>query len=329
MAEPKVTVIVPVYNVAAYIEKCAVSLFEQTLDSLEILFVDDCSPDNSIDIINDTLKKYPERSLNTRIIRMPSNNGQAVARRKGMIEANGQYIIHCDGDDWIDLDLYERLYSKAIQINADVVICDVVHETINGQIFYNANTISSYGKDIIREWYSCSLSMYTVNKMVKRSLIIKYNILPWKGLNMWEDNGLYSRIFYYANFVECVHGSYYHYNRMNENATTKRYGMKSVEQMIGIAEHLTEFFESIPDSKDFKKTKMAFQFLARINLITNSFANLRRYNNTFIGSEAIMSELDPNAFSAKGLFRFRMVKLHLSWLFIIMFKARDLLDKLK
>ncbi|WP_301029899.1 glycosyltransferase family 2 protein, partial [Parabacteroides goldsteinii] len=75
MKSPKVTVIVPVYNVATYIEKCAVSLFAQTLDSLEILFVDDCSPDNSIDIIKETLKKYPVRNSLTRIIRMPSNSG--------------------------------------------------------------------------------------------------------------------------------------------------------------------------------------------------------------------------------------------------------------
>ncbi|WP_369524693.1 glycosyltransferase family 2 protein, partial [Parabacteroides goldsteinii] len=80
MKSPKVTVIVPVYNVATYIEKCAVSLFAQTLDSLEILFVDDCSPDNSIDIIKETLKKYPVRNSLTRIIRMPSNSGLAAVR---------------------------------------------------------------------------------------------------------------------------------------------------------------------------------------------------------------------------------------------------------
>ena len=84
MKSPKVTVIVPVYNVATYIEKCAVSLFAQTLDSLEILFVDDCSPDNSIDIIKETLKKYPVRNSLTRIIRMPSNSGQAAVRRQGV-----------------------------------------------------------------------------------------------------------------------------------------------------------------------------------------------------------------------------------------------------
>ena len=120
MGEPKVTVVIPVYNVATYIEKCATSLFEQTLDSLEILFVDDCSPDHSVEIIKKTLKKYPERNSLTRIIRMPSNSGLAAVRRQGIIEATGQYIIHCDGDDWVDSDLYEIMYNKAVKDNADV-----------------------------------------------------------------------------------------------------------------------------------------------------------------------------------------------------------------
>ena len=78
MGEPKVTVVIPVYNVATYIEKCATSLFEQTLDSLEILFVDDCSPDHSVEIIKKTLKKYPELISFTLIFRWPYNCGVAV-----------------------------------------------------------------------------------------------------------------------------------------------------------------------------------------------------------------------------------------------------------
>ena len=119
---PKVTVIVPVYNVEKYIKRCAKSLFEQTIDSLEILFIDDCGLDNSVEIIKETLKSYKNRNSLTRIINLPSNGGVASVRRQGIIEATGQYVIHCDGDDWVDLDLYERMYNKAIKENADVVM---------------------------------------------------------------------------------------------------------------------------------------------------------------------------------------------------------------
>ena len=89
-----VTVIVPVYNVAPYIERCARSLFEQSLESFEILFVDDCSPDDSVEIIKRTLADYPHRVAQTRIIKMPSNRGQAAVRRQLIIEATCDNIIH-------------------------------------------------------------------------------------------------------------------------------------------------------------------------------------------------------------------------------------------
>lgn len=327
MESPKITVIVPVYNVAAYIEKCAISLFQQTLDSLEILFIDDCSPDNSVEIIKETLKKYPVRNSLTRIIRLPSNGGLAAVRRQGIIEATGQYIIHCDGDDWVDLDLYERLYDTAVEKGADIVVCDEIHECYDGSHLRKVGLLPEHCKDVIKNWYKAALGMFCHNKLVKRSLYTEHDILPWVGLNMWEDNGLLPRVFYYGDKLVQIHDSYYHYNRTNINAMTSGYGIKQVEQMISIAEHLTDFFESKPDAKDFDKTVKAFQFLAKINLVTDSFANLRRYNNTFKDSESIIHELDLNAFSAKGRFRFRMVKYHLGWLFVLMFKMKKFLYK--
>lgn len=327
MEPPKVTVIVPVYNVATYIEQCAVSLFEQTLDSLEILFVDDCGSDNSVEIIKETLKKYPMRNSLTRIISMPSNGGLAAVRRHGIIEAEGEYVIHCDGDDWVDLDLYERLYNTAVEQNADIVVCDEIHEYNNGSHLLKINSLPEHCRDVVKNWYKSTLGMFCHNKLIKRSLYTEYDILPWIGLNMWEDNGLITRLFYYGNKLAQIHGSNYHYNRTNINAMTSGYGIRQVEQMIGIAEHLTEFFKSLPDAKDFEKTIMAFQFFAKINLVTDSFTNLCRYYNTFKGSETIIPEVDPYAFSAKGRFRFRMVKYHLAWMFVLMFKVKKLLEK--
>ena len=86
---PKVSVIVPVYNVAPYVERCARSLFEQTLDDLEILFVNDCTPDNSMDIIKGVLAEYPSRTAQTHMYDMPQNCGLAAVRRCGELKATG------------------------------------------------------------------------------------------------------------------------------------------------------------------------------------------------------------------------------------------------
>ena len=86
---PAVSVIVPVYNVAPYIERCARSLFEQTLGSLEILFINDCTPDNSVEIIERTLQEYPLRRENTRIVNLPANTGLGGFGRRGGILSKG------------------------------------------------------------------------------------------------------------------------------------------------------------------------------------------------------------------------------------------------
>ena len=328
---PKVSVIVPVYGVEKYIERCIRSLFDQTLDDIEYIFVDDCTPDKSVKIIERIIEEYrlrfAERNSEARILTMPSNGGQAAVRRQGIIEAKGNFIIHCDGDDWVDTDLYEKMYIEAVSTGSDIVMCGSIHEYAGHSDKHELEQVADNGRDVARNWYRKCLGMHCWNKMVRRSLYADNDILPWLGLNMWEDNGLMTRLFYHANKLSVVRDSYYHYNRTNLGAMTNGYGQKAVKQMIGIAEHLTEFFESKPDAEDFRKTVMAFQFLAKINLITDSFSRIREYYTLFPGAEAIASELDPAAFSTKGRFRFNMVKHHLAWLFVLMFKVKKMIRR--
>lgn len=326
---PLVSVIVPVYNVEPFIERCARSLFAQTLTDLEILFVDDCSPDKSSDIILRILEEYPVRKSHVRTIKMSANGGLAAVRRQGIIEATGDYVIHCDGDDWVDIDLYKTMYEKAIADNADIVVCNEAYEYIDKSELHIIDPLPQYCKDVVKLWYKRPLGMFCHNKLIKRSLYVDNGILPWVGLNMWEDNGLLTRLFYYGKKLSQIHGPVYHYNRANAGAMTASYGEKQVMQMIGIVEHLTEFFNSLPDRKEFEKTTKAFQFLAKINLITDNFKNLKKYKTVFPGSEEITKDLSDTAFSFKGKVRFYFVKWNLSIIFILLFKALKILDRTK
>ena len=325
---PKVSVIVPVYNVSPYIERCARSLFEQTLDELEIIFVDDCSPDDSICKIKNVLTNYPQRQRQTKIIQLSENVGLAGARKKGIEEAHGEYIIHCDADDWVDLSLYHDLYYQAIDTCSDIVTCDMIYEYGNRSECRHFEMTNEIPRNILKKWYRDTLHMSACNKLVKRNIYIENSLLPWTGLNMWEDNGLITRVFYYAHKITSYIGSSaYHYNHLNTNAMTAGYGEKQVNQMIGIASNLAEFFESKPDGAEFEKTVNAFKYLARINLITDSYKRYSRFKKTFPESVLIASELDREAFSRKGKIRFYMVKNGGALLFISLFKLRKLLFK--
>lgn len=113
----KISVIIPVYNTEQYLPKCLNSVCKQTLKDIEIICINDCSTDNSPKV----LKEYVKNDNRIRIIDFKKNKGAAIARNTGIKEAKGEYIGFVDSDDFIDLDFYEKLYTKALETNADII----------------------------------------------------------------------------------------------------------------------------------------------------------------------------------------------------------------
>jgi len=211
---PKVSVIIPVYGVEKYIERCARSLFEQTLDDIEYLFIDDCTPDKSIEILKQVLEHYPNRKPQVTIHRMEHNSGQAKVREWGILNAKGEFLIHCDSDDWVDCDIYKKMYEKASAANADVTICD----------YYDAYSTSSF-EPIIRDvtWKSredllrLMLSGYSRMNLLWGALVRRYlfdNILFPNG-NQGEDAVIMRQIVWYSNKIIRVPEPLYYYYRDN------------------------------------------------------------------------------------------------------------------
>ena len=121
---PSVSVIIPVFGVEPYMARCARSLFGQTLRDIEYIFIDDCTPDRSIEVMLDVLNDYPERRDQVVVYKMPQNSGQAKVRMQGISMATGDYVIHCDSDDELDTDAYRQMYEKAFAEDLDIVCCD-------------------------------------------------------------------------------------------------------------------------------------------------------------------------------------------------------------
>lgn len=120
---PAISVIIPVYGVEKYIERCARSLFEQTMEDLEYIFVDDCTPDASMDILEWVLDDYPARRGQVKVLHNEVNRGLPYTRRRGVEASTGDYVIHCDSDDYAERDMYEKLYAKANEGSLDMVVC--------------------------------------------------------------------------------------------------------------------------------------------------------------------------------------------------------------
>lgn len=208
---PKVSVIVPIYNAEKYIEKCVRSLFEQTLDDIEYIFVNDCTPDNSMQILKNIIEEYPHRKTRIKILNHVQNQGQAGARTTGMKAMTGEFMIHCDPDDWIDLDLYEKMYNKAISENADIVVCDIKWVHYNRIIYNKINIKYNNGNTLLKNYFRNSIGVSLVNKLIKSELIIKYHIYPFVGINAGEDLNVSLRVFFYSNKIIKIEDTFYYY----------------------------------------------------------------------------------------------------------------------
>lgn len=129
----KVSVVVPIYNVEKYIVRCAESLFSQTLDDIQFIFVDDASPDKSVSLLEQTLERFPQRKPHTIILHHARNMGLPTARATGLERVEAPYVAHCDSDDYVELNMYETLYECAIQNNSDMVICGRTVHSFDGR----------------------------------------------------------------------------------------------------------------------------------------------------------------------------------------------------
>lgn len=208
----KVSVIVPVYGVEKYIKRCATSLFEQTLDSIEYIFIDDCSKDNSIEVLTQLIEEYKLRLLRenkvAKIVRMSKNSGQAAVRKRGVLLSTGEYIIHCDSDDWVDCNLYERMYESAKRNGSDVVVCDYMES--DGYSHKHVDSGKSmptldYLSAVMHKRYTWAVW----NKLIKRNLYNENFEFPTG--DMGEDMCITLQLIANCEKISFVKGAYYYY----------------------------------------------------------------------------------------------------------------------
>ena len=141
----KVSVIVPVYNVEKYLEKCLSSLVNQTLEEIEIIVVNDGTKDNSQTIIDKYVKEYPKKVKGY----IKENGGLSSARNYGLRFAKGEYIGFVDSDDYVELDMFEKMHNKAINNNYDIVVCDTIEvDENNGNKVYKKSNLNYSNNDV-------------------------------------------------------------------------------------------------------------------------------------------------------------------------------------
>lgn len=267
MAQPKVSIIIPVYNAEKYIERCIASLRAQTLEEIEIILVDDDSKDNSLALCREAEKADPR----IKVIHK-ENEGAGKARNAALKVASGEYIGFVDSDDFVAPDMFETLYSKAKEYDSDLIL--------SGVRFVGGIMFSEAGSNDLKEYFvedTHFTSREALNEL--RMGIVgappgdpddsRYGMSIWKNLfrhAVIQDNGLFFEsereklsedALFMVDFIGCIRkatgipGAYYHYCR-NGDSISKAYKKDRFEKSLVFVEEVEKRFKKDMEPEEYR-----------------------------------------------------------------------------
>ena len=267
----KVSIIVPAYNVENYIEKCLQTLVNQTLQEIEIIIVNDGSIDNTKKKIEKFLLAYPEKIKYLE----KTNGGLSDARNYGIPSACGKYIGFVDSDDYVELNMFEEMYKKAEEENADMVECDFIWEYPNkkridtGRIYENKKEAFIYARVVA--W----------NKLIKREILEKSNIKFPKGLR-YEDTEFFYKLLLSLEKISFVKIPMVHYiQRSNSIANTQN---ERVKEIFEIWDNIIRFYK---EQDLFEEYKNEIEYTYTRFLLCSSLLRIVK-----VGDKKVRKELE-------------------------------------
>lgn len=258
-----VSVIVPVYNTEKYLDRCISSILAQSLDSIEIVLVDDGSTDSSGEICDIYCNKYPQtiRTIHT------SNMGLTSAWKTGSAIANGDYIGFVDSDDIISNDMYERLYSRALLTGADIVCCGI-HHTYEDNSHKEWDEEMLFDEDVVdrellhRKYFPSLINNGSfmgrtilpcrVTKLIKKDLLLDNMHLCADSVSVGEDLQISLALFLEAKKIAIIRGYYPYTYFMNNSSMTMAYDNQYLGKIIDLKRNLIRISD-VKHLYDFKQ----------------------------------------------------------------------------
>ncbi|MGN0251612.1 MAG: glycosyltransferase [Oliverpabstia sp.] len=309
----KVSVIVPVYKVEKYLDRCVLSLINQTLDQIEIILVDDGSPDQCPTLCDIYAKRYPQ----IKVIHK-TNGGLSSARNAGLAIASGEFIGFVDSDDDVEPDMYEKMYNTANQENVDFVMADYLRIREDGRRCLKTLDIPSglYDKKRIRKIIFPQLIMQecvdygpllSVCHCLYRADFLRKHNLCFDEQVRWSEDNIFSAIMgYYCDSFYYMKGEgLYHYYQ-NPGTITTSYRKGAWQVYCTMNDHLRDFFEEVKDYDFSRQLKLHMLYYA-CNCIEMEM-NLNR-KEAIISIQSIMNS--PKLMEVFDGFKFPIVSVKL------------------
>ncbi len=267
-----ISIIVPVYNVEDYIERCLKSLVKQTYQNIEIIVINDGSPDDSQKIVDEFVKKYPDKVFSY----MKENGGLADARNYGLYKIKGKYVAFIDSDDYVELDYCEYLYNLIKKYNCDVACCnycendDLKKEAEDIKLIAGSEALKSYV-------YDPYIKTCVWNKMYKRSLI---KDIKFSNVRVAEDLRFNTTVLPTAKKIVCSNQIKYHYNTLNVSLTRSSLSLLKIDQTMGAHDFQLECAKKTKDDEIISKVilnkfNQAYEYY--LNIDKNTSKEIKKY----------------------------------------------------
>ena len=231
----KVSVIIPMYNVEKVMARSVQSLFRQTLTDFEVLFIDDCSSDNTEEELRRMISSFNRLDIDVKIIRHEYNKGVAAARNTGLDNAMGEYVYYLDSDDYLDTDALELMYGKAKEDETDIVGCEWFLSFENNARHMVQPEVKT-GREAFVKMCDGVMRWNLWLFMVRRSLYEDNRFRFLSGVNMGEDMMVMMKLLLNAERITVIHRPLYHYIQTNSNAMTKNFAAYRGQVSENVAE---------------------------------------------------------------------------------------------
>ena len=282
--ECAISVIVPIYKAESYLRKCIDGILLQTFTDFQLILVDDGSPDKSGEICDE----YAQKDSRVVVIHK-TNGGLTSARKYGMDHAKGEYSIHIDPDDWVELSLLEELYHEVVKTDADMVICDF-WEHCNKEVVYSRQKPKTLdNKEVMTEMFT-TLKGTMWNKLIRTSCYKQCNIQFYEDLVLIEDLFLMFQFLLHPLKISYVPKALYHYERnTNPNSLTMANGERFKGYADGICRHFKALLKPYPYFWNLWVEK-EMPWIAYLSLYYNSFEK-KRYQQEF----SFLNEVSPQS----------------------------------
>ncbi len=275
MNKNKVSIIIPVYNVEKYIEQCATSLFEQTYNAIEYIFVNDASTDDTMKYLYQIVSKYPHRDI--KILNNKTNRGSSASRVLGIEQATGEYITFCDSDDYLEINAIQEYINEATLHNSDVVVSafytntfdeETIFDYKNGEAVANLNNIPISFK-YFALW----------NKLFRTSLIMEN--LSLDSINCWEDLSMVARIYAQEPKVTILNTPLYHYRKYEYNSLTSASHERQLNDRLKYTDYLLGWFEERGLFEKYEQFLNHLMFTSKIKMLRTKPRQYSRWKHTY------------------------------------------------